>query len=261
MRGLRGFVHVLAKRLIVCLWIQTTMTWDILARSITALVLVTASIDLVWTLPTPTIVGFLIAKLLITRARIYAHLRRSVIGFSVIFGTTCSFFASELWHRDILADGDCETVTQSGHSNLFPLQSHHLSRQVPRVVIAMAELAIEVRTPCVEDTSLVDGRCLARFVSLLIDLNINEVDAVHANFLRRAENSELARTPDNELVLICYRGWEASSCHTNDIVDSQLFELEWWEEGWFIGHRGVTQAHLLTLIWPESIELALRGER
>ena len=72
------------------------MTWHILARSITALVLVTASIDLVRTLPTPTIVGFLIAKLLITRARIYASLRRSVIGFSVLFGSAGSFLASKL---------------------------------------------------------------------------------------------------------------------------------------------------------------------
>ena len=43
-------------------------------------------------------------------------------------------------------------------------------------------------------------------MSLLIDLNINEVDAVHADFLRRTEYSELARAPDNELILICNRG-------------------------------------------------------
>ena len=46
----------------------------------------------------------------------------------------------------------------------------------------------------------------------------------------------------------------------NDIVDSQLIELEWRMEVWFIGHRRVTQAHLLTLIRPKSKELALRGE-
>ena len=97
-------------------------------------------------------------------------------------------------------------------------------------------------------------------MSLLIDLNINKVDAIHANFLRRAKYSKLARAPDNELALIGNRCRKSSSCHMNDIVDSQLIELEWRMEVWFIGHRRVTQAHLLTLIGPESKELALRGE-
>ena len=55
---------------------------------------------------------------------------------------------------------------------------------------------------------------------LLINLNISEVYAIHANFLRRAEYSKLARAPDNELILIGNRCREASSCHMNDIVNS-----------------------------------------
>ena len=39
-------------------------------------------------------------------------------------------------------------------------------------------------------------------MSLLIDLNINEVDAVHANFLRRCKYAKLARSPNDELFLI-----------------------------------------------------------
>ena len=91
----------------------------------------------------------------------------------------------------------------------------------------MTELTVVVGAPCVKDTSLVDGGGRAIFMSLLTDLNISEVDAVHANFLRRAEYSKLARAPDNELALISDGCREASSCHMNDIVDSQLVELEW----------------------------------
>ena len=90
-----------------------------------------------------------------TRTRIHASLLRSVL--SVIPNSACRLLASELGHRDVLADGDSETVTQSGHSNLFSLESHHLGRQGPRVVVAVAELAIEVGSPRIEDTSLVDG--------------------------------------------------------------------------------------------------------
>ena len=37
---------------------------------------------------------------------------------------------------------------------------------------------------------------------LFVDLNINEVDTIHADLLWRAEYPELARSPHNELVLV-----------------------------------------------------------
>ena len=49
-------------------------------------------------------------------------------------------------------------------------------------------------------------------MSLFVDLNINEVDAIHADLLRRAEHPELARSPHDELVLVGDRGGEATSC-------------------------------------------------
>ena len=91
----------------------------------------------------------------------------------------------------------------------------------------MAELSIEVGAPCIKDTSLIDGRCRATFMSLLINLNINELDAFHANFLRCTEYSKLARSPDYELILISNSSRKTSGCHMNDIVDSQLIKLKW----------------------------------
>lgn len=62
----------------------------------------------------------------------------------------------------------------------------------------MAELTIEVWTPRVDTTFLVD--CDSEATLLLADLNVMEVDTVHADLLRGAKHSELPRTPHYQLV-------------------------------------------------------------
>ena len=88
----------------------------------------------------------------------------------------------------------------------------------------MAELSVEIRTPRVQCTFLINRCCEARL--LLANLNVTEVDTVHANFLGSTKDAELTCAPYNELIHVCDRGGESTCCHMDQIVDLKLFESE-----------------------------------
>ena len=61
---------------------------------------------------------------------------------------------------------------------------------------------------------------------MLANLNVREVDAVHADLLGRAEDAELACSPDNELILVRDRRRKPTGCRMHDVVDIQLFQAQ-----------------------------------
>ena len=88
-------------------------------------------------------------------------------------------------------------------------------------------------------------------------MNIREVDAVHADFLRGAKHTELASAPDDQLVLVRDRSREPTSSCMHDVMDVKLLEFERRVEVVLDGLGRLAQSHLVPPIRAETVQAAL----
>ena len=136
-------------------------------------------------------------------ALLCAHIDSSLGVLLLLLLSFGGLSAHQIGHGNIFADSDCKSITQGCSTDLLALEAGYLGRQRPCVKVAMAKLAIEVWTPGVDCSSSIDGSGKATL--LLADLNVGEVNTIHAHFLRRAKNAKLSRTPNNQLLQVSDR--------------------------------------------------------
>ena len=167
------------------------------------------------------------------------------------FSSLASFQISK---GHILTNSDGEPVTKSCLLDLLAFETHNLRGEGPRVEVTLAELSIEIRSPGIEGSFLVNRCCKARL--RLADLNVFEVDTVHADFLGSAEHSELACTPHDQLVQVSDRSRETTCSTVHYIVDLKLIQFQRSEEIVLNCLRVVSKSHLMTAILAKTIQSA-----
>lgn len=88
-------------------------------------------------------------------------------------------------------------------------------------------------------------------------MNVRKVNAVHADLLGSAEDAELARAPDNQLVLVSDRRRKAPSGRMDDVVDVELLKAQRGVEVVLDSLGRLPQPHFVASIGPEAIYISL----